>query len=130
MVGVIIATHGQFAEGLMDTAKMFTDNIGNIKILPLNTSTSLDDYLNQALETIDEVDDGDGVIALVDILGGTPSTTLFTAKNKYHKNVKIVTGLNLPMMVSLLTELDENSTLDELAKTLCESGSLHISIME
>ncbi|MDO5328702.1 MAG: PTS sugar transporter subunit IIA [Coriobacteriia bacterium] len=130
MVGVIIATHGQFAEGLVDTAKMFADNISNIKVLPLNTSTSLDDYFDETMEAIEEVDEGDGVIALVDILGGTPSTTLFRAKNKFHKNVKIVTGLNLPMMVALLTELEENTNMDDLAKSLVEAGTLHISIME
>ena len=102
MVGVIIATHGHFADGLVDSAKMFADDIPNIKVLDLTEDKSLDTFTKEVTKAVEEVDTGDGVIALVDILGGCPSTAVFRVKHKQHKNIQIVTGVNLPMIVTFL----------------------------
>ena len=130
MVGVIIATHGHFADGLVDSAKMFADDVPNIKVLDLTEDKTLDQYTNEVVKAVDEVDTGEGVIALVDILGGCPSTTVFRVKHKLHKNIEIVTGVNLPMIVSLLTLMEEDIDLKELAEALVKSGVEHIHIME
>lgn len=132
MVGVIIATHGHFADGLVDSAKMFADDIPNIKVLDLTEDKSLDTFTKEVTKAVEEVDTGDGVIALVDILGGCPSTAVFRVKHKQHKNIQIVTGVNLPMIVTLLTllDLEENIDLKELAQSLVKAGTEHIHIME
>jgi mannose/fructose-specific phosphotransferase system component IIA len=54
----------------------------------------LSDRLDQAIQ---EVNDGDGVLILVDLFGASPFNVSARLTQKY-KNVQVVTGINLPML--------------------------------
>jgi len=77
-------------------------------------------FYTRVHKIIEQVDDGDGVVALVDLFGGTPNNTVFQLKRE--KNVRIVTGFNLPMLISAITERSETTTQAELVSSLMQVG--------
>jgi len=66
-----------------------------------------------------EVDDGDGVVILADVLGGTP-TNLSLSFLKEEK-VEVVTGVNMPMLLTL-SSYRKGKSLREIGKLVKKSG--------
>ena len=72
------------------------------------------------------MDKGDGALVLTDMFGGTPSnlSLSFLEEGK----VEVLTGVNLPMLIRLITLRDNGGKLLELAKDLKSYGRKNICI--
>ena len=107
MVGILIITHGALGETLIQCA---THVIGSrpLRVRSLAVSGRVDPevLLAQARAAIAEVDDGSGVLVLTDMLGGTPSN--IAARTVLPGHVEAVAGLNLPMLIRVLTYLNQS----------------------
>ena len=78
--------------------------------------------LRQALESADQ---GEGVLVLTDMFGGTPSNIALSFLDDF--NVEVVTGFNLPMLIKLASVRGER-TLDEAISEAQEAGRKYISV--
>lgn len=124
MIGVIVATHGLMAKEMLNSAAMLVgegEQMGYVCLLP---GQDPDDFLAKCEEAVTSVDTGDGVVALVDIPGGTPNNTMFRL-SKSH-NIRIVTGTNLPMVMLAVLERFDGMTADELVENFMENGKNEI----
>ncbi|MBR6958308.1 MAG: PTS mannose transporter subunit IIA, partial [Erysipelotrichaceae bacterium] len=66
-------SHGRMAEGMLDSSKLFFgDDIPQIKALCLMASDNPEEFDEKIRAAVEEIDDGQGVIAMCDLLGGTP----------------------------------------------------------
>ena len=100
MIGIVLISHGKMAEGMIDSAKLFFgDAIEQLAYVTLKMEDSLEDFQNLLAEAIKEVDGGEGVIVLADLLGGTPSNR---AAYLVSDNVQVITGMNLTIFLELL----------------------------
>ena len=74
---------------------------------------------------LSQVNGGNGVIILTDMLGGTPSnlTLSFLQEGK----VEVVTGVNLPMLMKL-AHIRDQQDLREAALALKQSGQKGIAV--
>lgn len=108
-VGLLLITHEGIASNLLNTAR---DILG---ICPLATRAlevpmdiSPESMIAQAQIYIGDLDQGNGVLILTDLYGGTPSN--IGNKLLVNSGLKLVAGLNLPMLVRLLNypQLDLN----------------------
>ena len=125
MIGVIVATHGLMAKEMLNSAAMLVgegEQMGYVCLLP---GQDPDDFLAKCEEAVTSVDTGDGVVALVDIPGGTPNNTMFRL-SKTH-NIRIVTGTNLPMVMLAVLERFDGMTADELVETLLSEGQAAVT---
>ena len=121
MVGAIVLSHGDLADSLIKSTGMLVGaapQIAAVSIYEDNTPEQFEEYVRMSL---DNVDTGDGVVALVDLYGGTPNNVIFKLAHE-RKNIRIVTGVNLPMLVHLLTERQPETGLGELVDGLVASG--------
>jgi PTS system mannose-specific IIA component len=75
---------------------------------------------------IGTVDNGEGVLILTDMFGGTPSN-LSLAFMETGK-AEVITGLNLPMLIKLATYRSGGHTLEEVASFICAYGQRNISV--
>ena len=67
---ILIATHGEFAGGLKQTMDFVLG--GNEKVGVLSAYTTPDfDMDREAAAVVDELEDGDELIVLTDVLGGS-----------------------------------------------------------
>ena len=79
------------------------------------------------LQGIDAVNEGNGVLILTDMFGGTP-TNLSLSFLETDK-VEIITGVNLPMLIKLFSLRKEKWNLVEAAQKIRAQGqkSIHVA---
>ncbi|MGQ3479593.1 PTS sugar transporter subunit IIA [Paenibacillus sp. TY11] len=116
MIGVIVGTHGKFSKEILRSTEMIfghLDNVVGVTFEPGESVNGLVEKYKAALETIDWTD---GLIFLVDLFGGSPYNAASRIVAGYEK-MDIVTGVNLPMIVDLLTNrgLENVENLSDLA---------------
>lgn len=115
-IAVVLATHGQAAKALLATAEMIIgeqDNVCCIDFMPGENGEVLAEKIRQALPSLDT---SQGLLLLVDLWGGTP----FHASSKIAEEVslaEVLTGVNVPMLVSVLMGRDDEDDLSSLCQT-------------
>lgn len=99
MIGLVLVTHGRLAEELraaMEHVVGPQDAVATVCIFP---EDKLDSRREDIRASIGQVEQGDGVVVLTDILGGTPSNLAFQLCD--HRRVEVIAGVNLPLLVKL-----------------------------
>ena len=102
MVGIILASHGKFAEGIFQSGSMIFGDQANVKACTLMPSEGPDDIRKKMEEAIAGFENQDEVLFLVDLWGGTPFNQASALLNGHEDKWAIVTGLNLPMLIELM----------------------------
>ena len=126
MVGIVIVTHGHLAEHFIKTSEMIMGKQENLIPVNLMPEDGLVDLRQKVLLAVEKVRTPRGVLILTDIFGGSPTnaSTHLTLSN----NVKVVTGINLPMLLEVLT--NRKRTLEEIVQTAYKAGSKGINIVQ
>jgi PTS system mannose-specific IIA component len=120
VVGVLVVAHGEMASGLLDAARMIVGEQEALLGLSLQEMEDVDGLMAKVEEAISQVDTGNGVLVLVDLPGASP----FNASARIamqREGIKVVTGVNLPMLAELLV-MREGSSLEELTDIAKEAG--------
>lgn len=100
MVGIILASHGDFAKGILQSGSMIFGEQENVAAVTLEPSKGPDDIRRQMEEAIASFDNQDEVLFLVDLWGGTPFNQASNLMNENEdKPWAIVAGMNLPMVI-------------------------------
>ena len=97
MIGILLITHGAFGKELLKSAEMIMGEIECIKALPLYPEDNLEQLRGVIEEEIKVMDQGEGVLVLVDLFGGSPCNV--TASCIRNGNVECITGLSMPMLI-------------------------------
>ena len=127
MIGIFLVTHATLGESLIQCA-CHVLNKRPPQIAQLGVSAQDDplDILPLARSMLGWVDSGDGVLLLTDIYGATPSN--ITAKLAVPDKVELVAGVNLPMLLRVLTYRDRDmQTLVKRAVAGACDGVLHVA---
>lgn len=125
MIGILIVTHKELAEALMGVLDLILGHQEGVQALSLDPNTPPEAARQKIQRGLSQVNNGDGVIILTDMLGGTPSnmTLPFLQEGK----VEVVTGVNLPMLMKL-SQLRQEKDLGEVALALKQSGQKGIAV--
>ncbi|ENO78441.1 PTS sugar transporter subunit IIA [Thauera sp. 63] len=126
MIGIFLITHGTLGESLIQCAcHVLNKRPPQIVQLGLSAQDDPLDILPQARQMLGWADSGYGVLMLTDIYGATPCNV--AAKLIEHGRVEAVAGVNLPMLLRVLTyrERDMNTLLKRAVSGGCD-GVLHI----
>lgn len=99
MVGIILASHGDFAKGIMQSGTMIFGEQENVKAVTLMPSEGPDDFRKKLKKAISELDNSNEVLFLVDLWGGTPFNQSNALLEEHKNKWAIVSGLNLPMLI-------------------------------
>lgn len=125
MRGIIIASHGKFAEGMYDAIKMFSGELENFSYISLLPDQDLKSFIEELKNKIDKVDTGDGVVVFCDLLYGTPSNIVSSLLKEeiYKGKLEIISGINLA------TVLEYTNTRNEIfdRNKLLEVGKASIA---
>jgi PTS system mannose-specific IIA component len=101
MVGLVIATHGELAAVLLRTAEEIVGPVAQAAAVSVDAHTSVEDARARLATAIHKVGgDGEGVLVLTDMFGGTPANLALTF---LEEQIEVVTGVNLPMLLKLAT---------------------------
>lgn len=120
-IPVLIVTHPEVGPSVLRAAQ-------RIVPMPFHPAYTFEvawerppDTQQQRLEQrVRELDQGEGVLLLVDVLGATPSNLTLGLEREHP--LRRVGGLNLPMLLKVLTSPAAN--LDELANAAREGARM------
>lgn len=108
---ILIATHGEFAGGLKQTMDFVLG--GNEKVGVLSAYTTPDfDMDREAAAVVDELEDGDELIVLTDVLGGSVANAF--SGHISHPGVYVLAGVNAPMLLAMVPILESAMDTQEL----------------
>lgn len=126
MIGIILISHGEMAEGMLATGEIFFGELQQVEAVALNTDDNPEDFRVRVSDAIQRVDSGDGVVVLTDILGGTTSNqTAYLACDK----VQVISGMNLSIFLELLAQrLNGIVEIEQLINS-GKDGIVHINQM-
>ena len=119
MVGILVVSHGRLAEALISSVQFLVGNLKRVKGISICLRDGKEEVRDRIQKGIGEVDDGDGVVILTDVLGGTPTNLSLSVLN--DNEVEVVTGVNLPMLLTL-SSYRKGRSLREIGKLVKRSG--------
>jgi PTS system mannose-specific IIA component len=119
MIGVVVVTHGQLARELVTAAETIVGDLPRFAAVSIGWHEDTADAREEIAQAITRVDQGQGVLILTDMFGGTPCNLAMTflAENK----VEVITGVNVPMLIKL-SGVKEQAELLEVAREMREHG--------
>lgn len=119
MIGILLITHGTFGESLIQNICHVLNKrpplIGQFGVAAQDDPL---DILPMAKLLLKEVDEGDGVLILTDILGATPAN--LALKLLDPGRIECVAGVSLPMLLRALTY--RKSGMETLIKKAISGG--------
>jgi len=107
MIGLLIISHGTLGESLIHCAShMLNKRPPRLRQLGVTAQDDPGQLVPQARKMVKELDEGDGVLVLTDMYGGSPSN--IAAKLVIPGKIEAVAGVNLPMLIRALTYRDKS----------------------
>ena len=126
MIGLVVATHGNLGEELLNAAQMIIGPVRNARSVSVTQDKSMEDIRGAIASSVNDVGgDGHGVIVITDMFGGTPANVSMTFLET--ESIEVLTGVNLPMLLKFFNS-QENLGLDELAGILKSYGQQSIVV--
>ncbi len=124
-IGVVIVTHYRLGDEFLQALRLIVPDAPEFRAVSIEPTQSVDEMLSHISAALDAADQGEGVLVLTDMFGGTPSNISLSFLDEHQ--VEVVTGLNLPMLIKLAT-LRETKSLEELAAFIKQYGRRNISV--
>lgn len=129
MIGILLMSHGQLANGALDSLKLFMGGeLEKVEALCLNYEDSAEDFEKKITDAIARLDDGSGVVGLCDLAGGTPGNICTRlANDQFH----VILGFNIGLGLELLgkrfaAETVQDIDFDETVET-CKSRFVYLN---
>ena len=125
MIGLVLVTHGGLAREFIDALEHVVGPQERIAAVSIGPDDDMEQRRKDILDRVAEVDEGDGVVLLTDMFGGTPSNLAISIME--NVNVEVVAGVNLPMLIKLAT-VRETEPLGEAVASAQEAGRKYINV--
>ncbi len=126
MIGIVIVTHGQLGEALIETAEIIIGSRPKALIsISIDLNQSAEKLREKIVSGIKKVDKKDGVLILTDMFGGTPSNLSYSLLEEGR--IEVISGVNLPILIQAIN-IREKMELSELAASLEAFGKKSISL--
>ena len=113
MIHVVVISHGDFCEGLLSSLKMIAGDTFGVKAVPLVPGESPESYREKLANVLSSYANEDSeFIILSDIGGGTPFQSAAYLSKEFK--IGLVSGMNMPMLLTLALGRTEEDKLDSL----------------
>jgi mannose/fructose/sorbose-specific phosphotransferase system IIA component len=125
MIGIVVVSHGKMADGVKDSVELIFGEPEQFATSSLVAGQDFEDFKNDVEAKIKAVDTGQGVLAFVDLFGASPynaAMKLYPAFKEVESEVRVVTGLNLPMIIETLGMRAVEKSVESLAKQAVTAG--------
>ena len=127
MIGGIIITHGPIGAALKNAAETILGEINNLHEIS-TIDFSLSCIITNLKEIINKENWDNGCLIMSSLKGGS-CWNAAVATNKTMGNIGVVSGVNLPMIISFLTKRD-HLPLKELTEIVKQDGIRGIDTIE
>lgn len=129
MVGIVIASHGEFADGILQASEMIFGKQENVCAVTLMPSEGPEDIRRKMEEAINSFENQDEVLFLIDLWGGTPFNQASGLISGHEDKWAIVTGMNLPMIIEAYGSRFSMETAHEIASSILETARDGVKVL-
>ena len=125
MIGMVLVTHGRLAAEFIAALEHVVGPQRNIAAICIGPEDDMEKRRQDILRSVEEVGNGDGVVLLTDMFGGTPSNLAISIMDK--AKVEVIAGVNLPMLIKLAS-LRQTESLADAVRGAQEAGRKYINV--
>ena len=125
MIGLVLVTHGRLAAEFVTAMEHVVGPQEAIEAICIGPDDDMEDRRTDIDDAIGRVEQGQGVIILTDLFGGTPSNLAISVMSR--PKVEVLAGINLPMLVKLAKVRDE-WPLAEAVAAAQDAGRKYVTI--
>ncbi len=125
MIGMVLVTHGRLAAEFIDALEHILGPQENVAAICIGPDDDMEQRREDILKSVADVDDGDGVVLLTDMFGGTPSNLAISIMKE--AKVEVIAGVNLPMLIKL-SDMRDGHSMAEAVEQAQESGRKYINV--
>lgn len=134
MIGVLVTSHGNLCKEIINSAEMITGKQDYIWSVALDEE-GIDLYEKKLINKLDEIMSlCEAVIIMADITNATPynCSLKYLMKNETNKNLFLISGYNLAVIIELLISRSYTDNIEDLLKNIIDSGkkSMHLASLQ
>lgn len=127
MIGILVTSHGNFCIGIINALEMISGKNDSIHCVNLDDN-GIGDYSKRLNGKLDQlVKKYNNVIIFTDIVGGTPYNLCYQYILEKNSSIKLIAGMNLPMLIEASLGLTYTDDINDLVKLAISSGTSSIS---
>ena len=125
MIGLVLVTHGRLAEQFVTAMEHVVGRQERVASICIEADDDMESRRGDIARAIADVDDGNGVILLTDLFGGTPSNLAISLMEAGR--IEVIAGINLPMLIRLGGARKVMKVVDAVAAAR-EAGRKYITV--
>lgn len=125
MIGLVIVTHGGLATEFLSAMEHVVGPQTGVAAICIGPDDDMDQRRRDILNAVEDVQEGQGVILLTDMFGGTPSNLAISVMER--TGAEVIAGLNLPMLIKLAS-LRQREGLEACVAHAQDAGRKYISV--
>ena len=125
MIGIVLVTHGRLAVEFIAALEHVVGPQEGVAAVCIGPDDDVEQRRRDILEALIAVNDGDGVVLLTDMFGGTPSNLAISVMKT--AKVEVVAGVNLPMLIKLASIRHQGDVASCVASAQ-EAGRKYINV--
>ena len=123
MIGLVVTGHGLFAEGMHSSANMIAGEHELVKYVCFKEGMNTEQLSENLIAAYNELGACDGIIVLSDLPGGSPfRTAVESAMALPDKKIIVLSGTNLPMIITAATMASFSDDAEAMAEELLFEG--------
>ncbi|KYO66935.1 PTS sugar transporter subunit IIA [Thermovenabulum gondwanense] len=118
---IILIGHGNFPYGLVDAARMIIGELDFLKSISFGENDDISGFEEKIKIEIENSDED--ILVMADLFGGSPFNIAMKLASQHKKNkIKVLAGVNLPIVLELSSLLLNNCDIDFIVSKLKTSG--------
>ncbi len=125
MIGLVLVTHGRLAREFICAMEHVVGPQSNVAGICIGPDDDMELRRKEIIDSVAQVDDGDGVVLLTDMFGGTPSNLAISVLDQ--GKVEVVAGINLPMLIKLASVRGSETLMSAVVQAQ-EAGRKYINV--
>ena len=125
MIGLVIVTHGALATEFLAAMEHVVGPQRAVATVCIEADDDMERRRQDIVDAAAAVDEGEGVILLTDMFGGTPSNLAISVMEETH--AEVIAGLNLPMLIKLASAR-QREDLEACVAHAQDAGKKYISV--
>ena len=125
MIGLVLVTHGRLAEEFHHAVEHVVGPQENFETVCIGADDDMEKRREDIVSAVSKADQGQGVIILTDMFGGTPSNLAISVLDAGR--VEVIAGVNLPMLIKL-TSIRQSGDMEASLREAQDAGRKYINV--
>lgn len=125
MIGLVIVTHGRLADEFKSALEHVVGAQQGVETVCIGAEDDIESRRGDIVAAVESSDQGQGVIVLTDMFGGTPSNLAISLLGR--PKLEVIAGVNLPMLIKLASARREMELVQAI-EAAQQAGRKYINV--